>query len=195
MLIIGWLAGVLTLASGVPQVIKLVRTRDSQGVSEWTYVIWASTALFWAGWGFHIGAAPMIAVNLILLPILTTLVVLLGPDRRQLAFLVASPPILLLALLVLPPASAVIGTILICLLAVPSVVEAYRTEDPSGVAIGTWVLLALSAALWVTYNVGIGYPLAASSLVVEAILACLVIGRTLLDRRRRATSRAGRQIN
>ena len=191
MQVIGWLATLLTLASGLPQVIKLVRTRDAQGVSSWTYVIWASTALFWAGWGFHIDALPVIAVNLILLPILLTLVIILGPDRRQSLVLFASPPVLILALLTYAPATAMIGTVLACLLAVPSVVEAFRTEDPSGVAIGTWVLLAASGALWVIYNIGIGYPLAASSLVVEAALSCVVIGRTILDRRRLPTREVG----
>jgi MtN3 and saliva related transmembrane protein len=182
--VIGWLATVLTLASGLPQTIKLVRTRDSHGVSEWTYVLWAATALWWAGWGFHVDSMPMMAVNLLLLPMLIAVVVLLGPDSRQFAFLLASPPLLIVALLVSPPAVVVIGTILACLLAVPSVINVFRTQDPSGVAVWTWVFLAMASVLWVIYDVGIGYPLTATSLVVQAGLSCVVISRTIIDQRR-----------
>ena len=188
--VIGWFATVLTLASGLPQTIKLVRTRDSHGVSEWTYVLWTATALWWAGWGFHIDAVPIMAVNLLLLPPLIAVVILLSPDRSQIVFLLASPPVLILALLAFPPMVAVIGTVLACLLAVPSVVEAFRTEDPSGVAVGTWVFLAMASVLWIVYNVGIGYPLAATSLVVQAGLSCVVIGRTMVDQRRLAAQKA-----
>lgn len=188
--VIGWLATILTLASGLPQTIKLVRTRDSHGVSEWSYVLWAATALWWAGWGFHVDSVPMLVVNLLLLPVLIAVVVLLGPDGRQLAFLLTSPPLLVLALLFSPPLVAVAGTILACLLAVPSVVEVFRTEDPSGVAVGTWVFLAMACVLWVIYDVGIGYPLTATSLVVQAGLSTVVIGRTMLDQRRLTTRQA-----
>ena len=188
--VVGWLATILTLASGLPQTIKLVRTRDSHGVSEWTYVLWAATALWWAGWGFHISSVPMMAVNLLLLPMLIAVVVLLGPDRRQLAFLLTSPPLLILALVVSPTLVAVAGTILACLLALPSVVEVFRTEDPSGVAVGTWVFLAIACVLWVIYDVGIGYPLTATSLVVQAGLSTVVVGRTILDQRRLTAGQA-----
>jgi len=188
--VIGWLATILTLASGLPQTIKLVRTRDSHGVSEWSYVLWAATALWWAGWGFHVDSVPMLVVNLFLLPMLIAVVVLLGPDGRQLAFLLTSPPLLVLALFFSPPLVAVAGTILACLLAVPSVVEVFRTEDPSGVAVGTWVFLAMACMLWVIYDVGIGYPLTATSLVVQAGLSTVVIGRTILDQRRLTTRQA-----
>lgn len=189
--VIGWLATILTLASGLPQTIKLIRTRDSHGVSEWTYVLWAATALWWAGWGLHVDSVPMMAVNLLLLPMLIAVVFLLDPDRRQLMFLLASPPLLILALLVSPPTVAVVGTILACLLAVPSVVEVFRTQDPSGVAVGTWIFLAMASLLWVIYDVGIGYPLTATSLVVQAGLSCVVIGRTIHDQRRLGALHSG----
>jgi len=188
--LIGWFATLLTLASGLPQTIKLVLTRDGHGVSQWTYVLWSATAMWWAGWGLHVGAVPIMAVNLLLLPLLIAVVVLLGPNRTHLQFLLASPPLLALALLVSPSMVAAVGTILACLLAVPSVIEAFRTEDPSGVAIGTWVFLALASVSWVAYDVGIGYPLTATSLVVQAGLCCVVIGRTIFDRRRLAARQA-----
>jgi MtN3 and saliva related transmembrane protein len=183
---IGWLATVVTLASSIPQVVKLVRTRDVDGVSEWSYVLWASAALWWAGWGIHVGSVPMVVVNLLLLPLLGTAVVLLRPRRGQVAVLLASPPLLVLALVLLPPVAAVGANLLSCALAVPSVVEAFRTADPSGVAVGTWGLLATSSVLWLVYNIGIGYPLAASSMVVQGALAVVVMGRTAVDRRRLA---------
>jgi MtN3 and saliva related transmembrane protein len=192
--VVGWLATILTLASGLPQTIKLVRTRDTQGVSEWTYVLWAATALWWAGWGFHIDSVPMIAVNLLLLPMLITVVVLLRPDRHQLAFLLASPPLLMVSLLVSPSLVAVVGTVLACLLAVPAVVEVFRTDDPSGVAVATWALLAMACVLWVIYDVGIGYPLTATSLVVQAGLSGVVIGRTILDQRRLTKIQASQAV-
>lgn len=113
-----------------------------------------------------------------------------GPDRTHLQFLLTSPPLLALALLLNPSLVAAVRTVLACPLAVPSVIETFRTEDPSGIAIGTWAFLALASVSWVVYDVGIGYPLTATSLVVQAGLCCVVIGRTVFDRRRLAARQA-----
>jgi len=184
MLVVGWVATVLTFSSSLPQVVKLVRTHDTHGVSVWTYVLWVATALFWAGWGLHVRAVPMVVVNTALIPLLLIAVVMLHPSPLHIVFMATSAPLLVISLVVLPDAVAVIGTVLACLLAVPSVVEVYRTEDPSGVAIGTWVLLGTAAVLWAIYDSGIGYPWTGISVEVQAVLCCVVIGRTVADRRR-----------
>ena len=36
---LGWAAGLASLAAGIPQVLKLLQTRDSEGVSSWTYTL------------------------------------------------------------------------------------------------------------------------------------------------------------
>jgi len=187
---VGWAATVVTLASSVPQVARLVRTRDVHGVSTWSYLLWASAALWWAGWGVHIGSVPMVVVNVLLLPLLGTVVVLLRPRPAQVLFLAASVPLLIGALVVLPPLAAVGANLFSCALALPSVVEAFRTDDPSGVAVGTWALLAVASALWLVYNVGLGYPAAATAMVAQGGLAGAVVARTLVDRRRLAARAA-----
>lgn len=180
---VGWLATAVTLSSGLPQMVRLLRTRDTQGVSEWTYVLWTATALWWASWGLHIDSAPMIAVNVLSLPTLLAVVVLMRPGRWQIVLLALSPPLIAVAYVTWPPLLAVVGSILAPLLVVPSVYEAFHTDDPSGVALATWFLLGTASFLWLTFNVGIGYPWAGLSVAVQGVLAATVIARTTWDRR------------
>ncbi len=49
--IIGYLAGILTLITYVPQAVKTLRTRRTEDLSLLTYVILAVSALLWTVYG------------------------------------------------------------------------------------------------------------------------------------------------
>ena len=61
--LIGSLAAVLTTVSFVPQVVKVVRERRTEGISLGMYVLFTTGVLLWFVYGLRIGAAPVWAAN------------------------------------------------------------------------------------------------------------------------------------
>jgi MtN3 and saliva related transmembrane protein len=52
---IGLAAGACTTLSFLPQVVRTVRTRDTQGLSLWMYLIFTSGVALWLVYGLAIG--------------------------------------------------------------------------------------------------------------------------------------------
>ena len=65
--IVGLGAATLTTISFVPQVIKVLRTRNVKGISLVMYVIFCSGVLLWLIYGILVRDAPVIAANAITL--------------------------------------------------------------------------------------------------------------------------------
>lgn len=61
--IIGFLAALLTAGSFVPQVVKIVRTRDTSGVSKRTYFISSAASALWVIYGVAISSLSIILCN------------------------------------------------------------------------------------------------------------------------------------
>lgn len=59
----GLLAAFLTAGSFVPQVAKIVRTRDTSGVSQRTYLISIAASALWVAYGFAISSLSIILCN------------------------------------------------------------------------------------------------------------------------------------
>lgn len=64
---IGFLAGNLTTAAFVPQVIKTWRSRSAADLSLGMYLIFAFGVFLWILYGVEIGAWPVIAANVVTL--------------------------------------------------------------------------------------------------------------------------------
>ena len=62
---IGSLAGLLTTISFVPQVLKVVRHRETGGISLRMYVAFVLGVILWTIYGFLIGSASIVASNLV----------------------------------------------------------------------------------------------------------------------------------
>jgi MtN3 and saliva related transmembrane protein len=80
--ILGWVAAVLGVVVSLPQVVRLVRTRDTSGLS---LVYWQACVGAIAGWlvhGLYIREAPMIATNAWAVILYTAGLVLIGRIRR-----------------------------------------------------------------------------------------------------------------
>jgi MtN3 and saliva related transmembrane protein len=60
---LGFLAGFLTAIAQLPQVVKVVRSRDTHSISLWTYLILSFGILLWLIYGFLIGDYPLIVAN------------------------------------------------------------------------------------------------------------------------------------
>lgn len=74
--VIGLIAGTLTTASLLPQVIKTFRIKETKDISLSMYIILVTGMLLWVVYGILIGALPVIAANIISF-ILATIVLIL----------------------------------------------------------------------------------------------------------------------
>ena len=71
---IGTLAAILTTAAFVPQVVRVIRTRDTHAISLIMYVLFSLGVALWCVYGLLLGLWPVLVANLITL--LLALVVL-----------------------------------------------------------------------------------------------------------------------
>ncbi|NUN15327.1 MAG: SemiSWEET transporter [Myxococcales bacterium] len=75
---LGLVAAFLTTASFVPQVVKVVRTRQTTGLSVGMYSMFSTGVALWVVYGITIGSRPVILANAftlaLCLPILCLLV-------------------------------------------------------------------------------------------------------------------------
>lgn len=72
----GYAAAALTTLSFVPQAIKLIRSRDTRGISLGMYVIFNAGIVCWLLYGFVLMSWPMIIANTITLALSATILVL-----------------------------------------------------------------------------------------------------------------------
>jgi MtN3 and saliva related transmembrane protein len=63
--LVGVGAGLCTMASFVPQIVKIVRERDAGGVSLRMYLVTVAGFSLWTGYGVLSGSWPVAASNLI----------------------------------------------------------------------------------------------------------------------------------
>ncbi|GAA4100329.1 SemiSWEET transporter [Zhongshania borealis] len=79
--VIGMAAAACTIISFVPQVVHILKSKDTAGISITMYSIFTFGVLLWIIYGFAIGDMPVLAANLATL-ILTLCVLTLTLTRR-----------------------------------------------------------------------------------------------------------------
>ena len=65
--IIGYIAATLTTVSFLPQAIKVIKTRDTESISLWMYIIFTIGVAFWFIYGLIVTEYPIIIANAITL--------------------------------------------------------------------------------------------------------------------------------
>lgn len=70
---LGFVAGVLTTAAFVPQVVKTWRTRSTHDISLGMFSLFSIGLVLWLGYGFLIDSAPIIVTNLVTLVLALTI--------------------------------------------------------------------------------------------------------------------------
>lgn len=60
---LGTIAGLLSTVSFVPQVVKAIRDGDTGAISKRMYIVTVTAFVLWIGYGFVIGAMPLIIFN------------------------------------------------------------------------------------------------------------------------------------
>jgi uncharacterized protein with PQ loop repeat len=61
--IVGWIAAVLAAIYILPQAIRVIRTKNTKGVSDLTATLLISFSVLWAVYGFSIGSAPTVLAS------------------------------------------------------------------------------------------------------------------------------------
>lgn len=81
--ILGTVAGTLSTASFVPQVLKAWRERDTGAISKRMYCVTVSAFVLWTAYGFLLGSLPLIIFNALSLVLSGTILVMkLRNDRH-----------------------------------------------------------------------------------------------------------------
>lgn len=65
--LIGFTAAVLTTVSFLPQAVKVIRTRNTAGISLTMYVVFATGVFLWLVYGLFMHDTPIIFANFITL--------------------------------------------------------------------------------------------------------------------------------
>lgn len=74
--VLGLIAGTMTTASFIPQVVKAWRSRSTKDVSFWMFLLLAVGVMMWLVYGFLIGSLPVIIANAVTLVLVVTLLAL-----------------------------------------------------------------------------------------------------------------------
>jgi MtN3 and saliva related transmembrane protein len=73
---IGFLAGGLTTASFLPQVVKTARTRSARDLSGAMLLAFLAGLALWTWYGVQVGSAPIIAANIITIGLVGAILVM-----------------------------------------------------------------------------------------------------------------------
>jgi MtN3 and saliva related transmembrane protein len=81
--IIGLVAAALTTGSFVPQVVRLWRTRDAEGISLVTFAVFSAGVVLWLIYGVMLHSWPVILSNAVTIVLTIAIVVLTMRFRRR----------------------------------------------------------------------------------------------------------------
>lgn len=184
----------------VPQTVKLIRTRDTEGVST----VWPALGFVVnLGWFVYMILQQLWLATLApLVTFLSYLVVLwalrrAGENLRHSALLGAAWSVVLVAVAVTAGTEA-FGVALGVSIGVqlsPSVWSAYRSADPSGVSPGTWWIGLAEAVLWGYYGIFHRDSGIITFGIIATVAAVLMLGRYYATRGRVADEETTRKAS
>ncbi|HEV2147233.1 MAG TPA: hypothetical protein VGR37_07505 [Longimicrobiaceae bacterium] len=144
------------LIRALPQLLRLVRTQDAQGVSADSAGTISVVSFAWAAYGMltdQVAVALASGASAVMFGIVTAVALRLG---RRVSEMRTTP----VWLIVLAFAGSVGGAqglglllpVSVLVANVPQLLVAWRERDLSGLSLGTWVLSVAEAAVWGTYG-------------------------------------------
>ncbi|MEZ5206357.1 MAG: SemiSWEET family transporter [Acidimicrobiales bacterium] len=170
-----------------PQAVDAVRSPDVSGVSTVTATLMVLVGLSWLAYGVGVADPMVIVANLVMLS--ATLVIAGALARRRAWRGAPPPPSWRCGRWPSPPprwsgttGPAVVGSIVGIGMGVPQAVHVVRSGTVAGVAISSYVLLALLQGTWLLYGVLVGdavivVPNVIALPVSLGVLGILVRGR------------------
>jgi uncharacterized protein with PQ loop repeat len=151
-------AAAFAIPQFLPQIVKLRRTDDTAGVSwSWatlTSVNNAAWLAYFALSAYWTALVPSSSATL-LAGALATMLALRGQAKARPAVLIGAWAALLTAALTVAGRTG-LGTLLTAafvLQVTPSIWSAYRTERPTGISWGTWILILGELSCWTVFGV------------------------------------------
>jgi uncharacterized protein with PQ loop repeat len=181
------LAAALAIPQFLPQLIKVRRSGDASGVSlSWavlTSVNNAAWLVYFTLSGLWTALVPAVSAT-VLAGLLASSIRRQVPIERRWAAAIAGWALLLVAATV-AAGRAGLGTLLSVAFAVqvaPAIWVAYRSPRLSGVAVGTWLLVAGELTCWGVYGVHRHDPRLVTMGVIGVIAAALMLTRVHFTR-------------
>ena len=152
---LGALGTLIGLVRALPQLIRLLRTRDVHGVSLDTAATSSIVSFGWATYGLLTDQLPVVLAtgsSGIVFALIAMVALRFGRSMRELQTAPVWLVVLALAALVartdglgvLLPASVLVAN-------VPQLVVAYREADLRGLSLSTWLLSVSDGLVWMTY--------------------------------------------
>jgi uncharacterized protein with PQ loop repeat len=182
-------ATLLAIVTLIPQVTKLWRTRNAEGVSAtWATLgtvsngAWTAYLLSQALWL----AVPSTAVMAVFYLITVLLIGRAGRPTRT-AVVLGTAGALLMVVAGLVGGWSGLGLVLgvsFGVQAMPSVWTAFRTWAPRGISSGTWQLILIEGLLWLVYGAGHGDRAIVVFGILSSIASALMLGRYYTTRHR-----------
>ena len=155
--VIGWSATLVGALLGLPQLLRLLRTRNVEGLSLFAWRCILCLNIIWLVHGIRIGAPPQIVTNLVALGITLPLVVLLARSQNRPLLRLVAPSLAAAAVIIVIDYSLRSLAFGVAAM-VPGVfsnggqsVELVRSPLVDGVAPLFLVLACVNQCLWLTW--------------------------------------------
>ena len=185
------LAVVLAVTQPVPQVLRLLRTRSVAGVSGPTTWLGLTINLAWLAYGLGRELLPVAILSGAYIVGYAAIAGLLVRHGNRRGIGSAAAAAVGLAALTFLGGWAVLGTTLALSVGVqfvPQVAEAWRGDDLSGLAAGTYLVCAADGAIWGAYGAAVGdLPLVLYGVIMLAVAVLVLVPRQRWARRTAAT--------
>jgi len=160
--VLGWVAAAVAAFLGLPQVVRIVRTRETAGVALFTWQTMVGLGLGWLSHGIQIGSPQQIVANSVGAIWTTTVLILLIRSRKVNPLRGIGPSLLIAAVLVL--ADVIFGTTVFGLvMIVPTIlaniaqtVALIREPYVDGVSPVFLMASITTQALWTIWGVAVG---------------------------------------
>lgn len=187
--VLGAIGTIIGLVRALPQLLRLMRTRDAHGVSLDTAATSCVVSAAWATYGVlteQWAVALASGLTGIVFALITLLALRLGRRVRELR----TGPVWLLAVVVATTAAGSKGLGLVLIVGAlvanaPQVLVAYREPDLTGLSPSTWALTASDGAVWTLYGAATGdIPILVNNLFQFTTSMAILIRRLVWGRRR-----------
>ena len=187
--LLGGIGTVIGLIRALPQLVRLLRTKDAHGVSLDTATTSSVVSFSWATYGTltdQLAVAVASGLSGAVYALIALNALRLGRHLRELR---TAPYYFTIVLVVIVAAGAPgLGIILVvsALLAnLPQVVVAYRERDLTGLSASTWALTASDGAVWSIYGIVAGdIPILLNNIFQFSTSLAIVIRRLTWARAR-----------
>jgi uncharacterized protein with PQ loop repeat len=180
--VFGWLASVLTVIFAWPQAIRALRASSHDGISTFSVILMLTSGGLWTAYGL-IEARPFIVAANVSVSLAAALTAMACRRNfgRYFPLAVLGPLLFAAAMSLAPPFYlGLAGVIAAGGMTLPQAVRAMASSKGlEAVSPMTYSLLAVNAACWIAYGIGIGDPLVVAPNCLSLPASCLILWRRL----------------